>query len=98
MEGRSVTGSRPLVIVGGGPAGIAAAIEAGRAGLPCTLIDEAPRLGGQIYRQPPENFQIRDARALGEDFVRGEQLRAELNAVADRTEVVSGISVLGVWG
>ena len=93
-----MTGSRPLVIVGGGPAGMAAAIEAARAGLHCTLVDEAPRLGGQIYRQPPENFQITDRRALGKDFVRGEQLRADLSAVADRVEVLSGTSVLGVWG
>ena len=66
-----MTGSRSLVIVGGGPAGIAAAIDAGHAGLSCTLIDEAPRLGGQIYRQPPEDFQVRDEGALGKDFVRG---------------------------
>lgn len=55
-------------------------------------------MGGQIYRKPPKNFQIGDACALGGDFVRGEQLRADLDAVADRIEVVSGISVLGVWG
>ena len=40
--------ARPLVVVGGGPAGMAAAIEAARAGVSCTLIDEAPRLGGQV--------------------------------------------------
>ena len=74
-----------------------AAIEAGRAGLRCTLIDDAPRLGGQIYRQPPENFQIRKARAAQEDFVRGQELRANLSALADRIEVLSGTSVLGVW-
>lgn len=92
-----MTGARPLVIVGGGPAGMAAAIEAGRAGLVCTLLDEAPRLGGQIYRQPPEHFQVTDACALGKDFVRGEQLRAELKTFADRIEVISGTSVLGIW-
>jgi|GEM_PF-2698403 thioredoxin reductase len=60
-----MTRRRPIVVVGGGPAGIAAAIEAARAGLSCTVIDEAPRLGGQIYRQPPSEFAVRDARSLG---------------------------------
>ena len=40
------------VIVGGGPAGMAAAIELVKHGLPCTLLDEASRLGGVVYRGP----------------------------------------------
>ena len=90
--------SRSLVIIGGGPAGIAAATEAARAGLSCTLIDEAPWLGGQIYRQPPQGFQVKDAPALGKDFIRGERLRAEFDEIADRVEVLSETAVLGVWG
>ncbi len=41
-----------LVVVGGGPAGMAAADAAARLGVTVTLVDSAPRLGGQIYRQP----------------------------------------------
>lgn len=89
--------SRPLVIVGGGPAGMAAAIEAARAGLNPTLIDEAPRLGGQVYRQLPESFQVEDANRLGHDFARGERLRREFAEVAARVEVLSDTSVLSVW-
>lgn len=90
--------TRPLVIVGGGPAGIAAAIEAARAGVSCTLIDEAPRLGGQIYRQPPREFDVREPRSLGKDFARGQRLRQAFSMVEGRVEVLSGTSVLGVWG
>lgn len=93
-----MTLSKPLVIIGGGPTGMAAAIEAARAGLSSTLIDEAPLLGGQIYRQPPKDFRVDDARAIGKDFARGERLRAEFGEVADRVEVLSGTQVLGVWG
>ncbi len=89
--------SRPIVVVGGGPAGIAAAIEAARAEVACLLIDEAPRLGGQIYRQPPREFAVRDPRALGRDFTRGQRLREAFGDVADRIEVLSATSVLGVW-
>lgn len=42
---------RSIVIVGAGPAGMAAAIEAAASGAAVTLIDEAARPGGQIYRQ-----------------------------------------------
>ena len=39
-----------FAIIGGGPGGIAAAIEAAKAGVKVTLLDENERLGGQIYR------------------------------------------------
>jgi hydrogen cyanide synthase HcnB len=88
----------PLVVIGGGPAGMAAAIEAARAGVGTTLLDEAPRLGGQIYRQPPYGFRIRDAKALGRDYERGEMLRAELVERGERIEMRPGTSVAGIWG
>jgi D-hydroxyproline dehydrogenase subunit alpha len=47
-----------LAIVGGGPAGMAAAIVACGLGLEVCLLDEQPRLGGQIYRQPPREFRV----------------------------------------
>ena len=42
-----------VAIVGAGPAGLHAAATLADAGLRPVLIDEAPRIGGQIYRQPP---------------------------------------------
>lgn len=89
--------SRPLVVVGAGPAGLGAAIETARAGLPCTVLDEATHLGGQIYRPPPNEFRVRDPRALGRDFERGERLRREFGEIADKVEVFSGASVVGIW-
>jgi thioredoxin reductase len=41
-----------LTIVGAGPAGLSAALEAGKAGAEVLLIDENEHLGGQYYRQP----------------------------------------------
>ena len=43
--------SRWVAVVGAGPAGLAAAIEAAAHGCRVTVIDEAARPGGQIYRQ-----------------------------------------------
>lgn len=45
-----------LLVVGGGPAGMAAAIEACRLGLDVEVIEQRPSLGGAIYRQPIEGI------------------------------------------
>ena len=42
-----------VLIVGAGPAGLRAAEMLAEAGVTPILVDEAPRVGGQIYRQPP---------------------------------------------
>ncbi|MBC2656141.1 cyanide-forming glycine dehydrogenase subunit HcnB [Pseudomonas sp. MSSRFD41] len=44
--------SQNPLIVGGGPAGMAAAIELAEHGVHSTLIEEASRLGGVVYRGP----------------------------------------------
>ncbi|MGI9484534.1 MAG: glycine cleavage T C-terminal barrel domain-containing protein [Geminicoccaceae bacterium] len=43
-----VYGFHDVVVVGGGPAGMSAALEAGRAGLDVLLVDEWPMLGGSL--------------------------------------------------
>ncbi|MEC3981392.1 FAD-dependent oxidoreductase, partial [Amycolatopsis sp. H20-H5] len=42
---------RPVVVVGAGPAGMAAACAAAAAGARVLLVDSAPKLGGQYHRQ-----------------------------------------------
>ncbi|MGM0421315.1 MAG: NAD(P)/FAD-dependent oxidoreductase, partial [Bacillota bacterium] len=42
---------RELVVVGAGPAGLSAAIEAARAGVDVLLIDENRKAGGQLFKQ-----------------------------------------------
>jgi D-hydroxyproline dehydrogenase subunit alpha len=63
-----------VLIVGGGPAGLAAASEAAAAGLSACLVDERPTLGGQIFKQPGPGFRVTDPKALGRDFLRGREL------------------------
>ncbi len=45
-------GMPEVVVVGAGPAGMAAAVAASRRGARVVLVDGAPRLGGQYFRQP----------------------------------------------
>lgn len=62
-----------LIIIGGGPAGMAAATEATRQGIETTLIDEQASPGGQIYRSI-ENTPPDKRRVLGPDYEKGEAL------------------------
>lgn len=66
-----------VAVVGGGPAGMTAAIEARRLGLSVALIDEQPRLGGQIYRAI-ELLDDTASRILGPDYVKGAAIVEEL--------------------
>lgn len=43
---------KDAVVIGGGPAGLAAAARLAAAGLSVALLDEQPELGGQYYRRP----------------------------------------------
>ena len=43
--------SDDLVVIGGGPAGISAALAAAERGVEVCLVDNAPVLGGQVWRQ-----------------------------------------------
>ncbi|MFB6609398.1 FAD-dependent oxidoreductase [Agromyces sp. NPDC056379] len=79
------TGVRRVAILGGGPAGLAAAQAALAAGAHVTLLDEGGRLGGQYWRHHEE---LTDRR-LQHGWARFERLRG----VLDRTEVHSGASV-----
>lgn len=68
-----------LIVIGGGPAGAAAALAASRAGLSVALLDEAASPGGQVYRAPPAGLSVSPA-GRGPDDEAGEALRARLAA------------------
>ncbi|GAA3486113.1 NAD(P)/FAD-dependent oxidoreductase [Streptomyces cremeus] len=53
-----------LAVVGAGPAGLAAAVAAGRLGLRVALLDSAARTGGQFYRHPAPGLNARRPQAL----------------------------------
>lgn len=68
-----------LCIVGAGPAGMAAAVAARQAGLSVTVLDEAPRPGGQIYRDITRAPLERQA-LLGPDYRAGAALARDFAA------------------
>lgn len=66
-----------LVIIGAGPAGMAAARVAAEHGLSVIVLDEQPRPGGQIYRDVDCVTPARAA-ILGKDYTVGAKLTAGL--------------------
>jgi NADPH-dependent 2,4-dienoyl-CoA reductase/sulfur reductase-like enzyme len=62
-----------LVVVGAGPAGLSAAIEARESGLSVAVLDEQPASGGQIYRNVDASSPKLRA-ILGDDYVAGATL------------------------
>jgi thioredoxin reductase len=77
-----------VAIVGGGPAGAAAAVAAHSLGLSVCLIDEQPRLGGQIYRQPPAGFKV-DSWLAGRVYAEGKALIARAQTLAGLRHIAS---------
>jgi thioredoxin reductase len=85
---------RDVVIVGTGPAGLGAAAVLREHGVDVTLIDEQPRAGGQILRQPPRTFTV-------EHWLSAklyDRVKAALHAINERTDVDwrMSSSVLGI--
>jgi len=88
---------RDLVIIGAGPAGMAAAISAAENGLTCTVIDENHRVGGQIYRQPPPAFRTNGTYASTSNSQRGSKLREQFEKTFDKIELLTDTTVWGVF-
>ena len=78
-----------VLVVGGGPAGISAALAAGRAGARTLLVDEQSELGGALLG----NGERIEARS-GVDWVLG--ARAELDELAD-VEVLTRTTAFGYY-
>ncbi len=81
-----------LVIVGAGPAGIHAALQANEAGLDVVVIDSNPKPGGQYYKQFPPDF-------IGKAQKIAEQEGSFLVTMLESTpvEILSNTLVWGVF-
>jgi NADPH-dependent 2,4-dienoyl-CoA reductase/sulfur reductase-like enzyme len=66
-----------FVVIGAGPAGIAAAVEASTRGVSTLLLDEQPEPGGQIYRAV-DSSPIIESGVLGPDYEHGKSLTKRL--------------------
>lgn len=83
-----------LVIVGAGPAGLSAAIEAARLGVDVLLIDENARPGGQLFKQIHKFFGSKAHQA----GVRGYEIGTQLLETADELNITTWLDseVIGI--
>jgi len=88
--------SYDVLVIGGGPAGLAAGVEAAEAGLSVAVVDERPTFGGQIFKQPGPGFHVTSPGALGRDFVRGRALIAAAESCG--AELLPRTSAVAIHG
>jgi hydrogen cyanide synthase HcnB len=69
------------VVIGAGPAGVRAAQALVAHGVRPLVIDEAPRSGGQIYRQPPAGFTRSKAALYGFEASRADAVHNAMAAL-----------------
>jgi NADPH-dependent 2,4-dienoyl-CoA reductase/sulfur reductase-like enzyme len=85
---------QPIVIIGAGPAGIAAARTLADAGLRPVVIDEARSAGGQIFRKPQPELSRSLSDLYGFDARRAQAFRGD---VADLKSAIEYHAETAVW-
>lgn len=83
-----------VLVVGAGPAGLAAARVAAACGADVLVVDERAKAGGQYFKQPGDGFRI-DEQALDTQFAEGRRLLAEARAAGAR--FLFGATVWGAF-
>lgn len=83
------------IVVGAGPAGLSAAIEAAKKGLKVVVFDENSKPGGQLFKQIHKFFGSKEHRAKIRGFKIGEELLKEASEVG--VEVVLNAIVIGLY-
>ncbi len=84
-----------LIVIGGGPAGLSAAIEAAKTGMDVVVFDENAKPGGQLFKQIHKFFGSKEHKAK----IRGYKIGQELLAEAQETgvKVVLKATVIGIY-
>ena len=84
-----------LIIVGAGPSGLSAAIEAANRGMNVVVFDENEKPGGQLFKQIHKFFGSKEHKAKVRGFVIGEQLLKEASEAG--VTVVLNATVIGLY-
>ncbi|MGI6109035.1 MAG: FAD-dependent oxidoreductase [Bacilli bacterium] len=84
-----------LIVIGAGPSGLSAAIEASKRGLKTVVFDENERPGGQLFKQIHKFFGSKEHKAKIRGFNIGKQLLQE--AADAGVEVVLSATVIGIY-
>jgi NADPH-dependent 2,4-dienoyl-CoA reductase/sulfur reductase-like enzyme len=83
-----------VLVVGGGPAGMSAALVAASSGLSVVLVDERQQPGGQYFKHPPASFRFDEVR-IDRQFQDGVKLAREV--LQSSIDYRSGVTVAGAF-
>ncbi|OQB45966.1 MAG: Hydrogen cyanide synthase subunit HcnB [Synergistetes bacterium ADurb.Bin155] len=86
-----------VLVIGGGPAGLSAALEAASLGCQVILVDGDLALGGQLIKQTHKFFGSKDERAGTRGFKISEILLKELKNHRDRVKVHINCTATGIY-
>lgn len=84
-----------LIVVGAGPSGLSAAIEAKKRGLRTVVFDENAKPGGQLFKQIHKFFGSKEHKAKIRGYKIGEQLLKEAAELG--VEVILNSTVIGLY-
>jgi NADPH-dependent 2,4-dienoyl-CoA reductase/sulfur reductase-like enzyme len=84
-----------MVVIGAGPAGLSAAIEAAKNGVEVVVFDENDRPGGQLFKQIHKFFGSKEHRAMERGFSIGKGLLQEAQSLG--VEVILNSVALGIY-
>lgn len=84
-----------VIVVGAGPSGLSAAIEAARNGLKVIVFDENEKPGGQLFKQIHKFFGSKEHHAKIRGFKIGQELLEEADRIG--VEVVLNATVTGLY-
>jgi thioredoxin reductase/Fe-S-cluster-containing hydrogenase component 2 len=84
-----------LIIIGAGPAGLSASVEAAKRGLQVILLDENAKPGGQLFKQIHKFFGSKEHKARQRGFRIGEELLKQAREAG--AEVVLNAVVMGIF-
>jgi len=88
---------RDLIILGGGPAGLAAAKQAAEAGCHVMIIDRNPMIGGQLIKQTHKFFGSEKQFAKTRGFNIASKLIADVEHYSDRIEIMRDATAVGLY-
>lgn len=86
-----------IAIIGGGPAGLCAAISAASSGAKVLLMDRNEKLGGQLVKQTHMFFGSEKQYASVRGLDISDILLEKLNEYKDNVEILNNTSVLGLY-
>jgi NADPH-dependent 2,4-dienoyl-CoA reductase/sulfur reductase-like enzyme len=94
-QSREVELNPDILVIGGGPAGLSAALAAARSGAKTLLVDERASLGGQFFKPLAASHRFAQDRPRDRQFAAGRALVRAVEAAG--VEIMRGAEVWGAF-